>query len=236
VGTGREPAHDDSDELTSPPGAAPAAAAELPGAVAAARAAAGCGGAQRCFLRSVGRPGYRRGGPRLAPALRQRLLIHHRHEHRRTDRDPTPLRDPVIELARGIACLLLRRQVLDRLGQLLDLLAQPQRGGQQHVGGHALPAQVVPQPGLALVGLAPPGERLAGTWQVIERAALPPRSAGRSRTRSSSLRACAPSFAATASHLRRSGSGCYAVQSRCQVHESIPLTGRGGTREQGVGR
>jgi hypothetical protein len=59
---------------------------------------------------------------------------------------------------------LLGPQVLDGRGQPFDLLAQPQRGRQQLVAGHALTAQVVLEPG---IGPAPPGDRLA-RGQIVE--------------------------------------------------------------------
>ena len=63
---------------------------------------------------------------------------------------------------------LLGAQVMDLCGQPFGFLAQSQRGGQEPLGRHALPAQVVPQPGLAGIRFAPVRERLTGPGQIIE--------------------------------------------------------------------
>jgi len=71
-----------------------------------------------------------------------------------------------VEAPDDLADLVLGVQVTDRRGEPFGLLAQPQRDGQQLVGGHALTPQVILQPGLSPA--APAGDRLARPWQVIE--------------------------------------------------------------------
>jgi hypothetical protein len=104
----------------------------------------------------------------LAPFADQHVPIHERQEQRRAGRDPAPLDDPAVEVRDDVADVLLAGQLLDRRGQLFDLLAQQQRGGQHLVGRHALAAQVVPQPGLGGVLVGPLGQRLTRARQVIE--------------------------------------------------------------------
>src|SRR5580700_971971 len=123
-------------------------------------------------LRRAGRSGLRAWVPRVPPPGHHGCLVDKRQVHRRALRDPAPRQDPPVKARDDLAHLLLRTQILHRLGQPLDLLAQPERGGQELFGRHALPPQVIPQPGLAIVGLGPLGKRLARTRQVIEGTAL----------------------------------------------------------------
>jgi hypothetical protein len=105
---------------------------------------------------------------RLAPPGDHGLGVHQRHEDGRAHRDPAPCHDPPVEFPGHVADLLLGRHAGGGFGQPLDLLAQLQRGGQEFVGRHALPAQVLAQPGLTVVGFPPLGQRLAGARQVVE--------------------------------------------------------------------
>ena len=109
-----------------------------------------------------------RGAPGGPPAFDELVRVHEREEQRRAHRDPAPLEDPPVEAGGDVTDLLLAAQTLDRLGQPFDLLAQLQRGGQQRLGRHALPAQVIPQPGLGGVFLAPPGKRFTRAGEVVE--------------------------------------------------------------------
>ena len=109
---------------------------------------------------------------RVPPRVDERVRVQEGEEQRRAHRDPAPLEDPPVETGGDLADLLLAAQVPDRLGQPLDLLAQPQRGRQEFLGGHALAAQIIPQPGLAVVCAWPFGKRLARAGQVIEGAPL----------------------------------------------------------------
>jgi hypothetical protein len=102
---------------------------------------------------------------RVPPPGDHRVLVNQTKVYRRAVGDPAPLRDPPVEALDHRTDLVLGAQVLDRLGQPLDLLAQPQRGWQQLVAGDALAAQVVLQPG---VGPAAAGDRLARAGQVVE--------------------------------------------------------------------
>jgi hypothetical protein len=70
----------------------------------------------------------------LAPLAEQQVPVHQRQEQGRAGRDPAPFDDPAVEVRDDVADLLLAAQVLDRRGQLLDFLAQPERGGQHLVG------------------------------------------------------------------------------------------------------
>jgi len=74
--------------------------------------------------------------------------------------------DPPVEVPDDLADRVLGGQVLDRRGEPFGFLAQPQRDRQQFVGGHALAAQVVLQPGLGPA--APAGNRLARAGQIVE--------------------------------------------------------------------
>jgi hypothetical protein len=116
-------------------------------------------------VRAVGGRRGRLSAARVSPPGDHRLLVDQSHVHRRPGGKPTPLRDLPVQALDHLADLLLGPQVLDGRGQPFDLLAQPQRGGQQFVAGHAFAAQVVLQP---RVGPAAAGERLARAGQVIE--------------------------------------------------------------------
>jgi hypothetical protein len=105
---------------------------------------------------------------RLAPPGDHGLGVHQRHEDGRAKRYPAPGHDPPVEVPGDVADLLLAGQAGGGFGQCLDLLAQLQRRGQELVGRHALPAQVIAQPGLTVVGFSPLGQRLAGARQVVE--------------------------------------------------------------------
>src|ERR1700689_5099340 len=105
----------------------------------------------------------------VSPAADHQVLVNERQEYRRAERDTAPLGDPLIELGDDFAYLLLTAQARRRLGEPLYFLAQPQRGGQELFSGHALPAQVLPQPrlgGVLVRGAA--GNRLARARQVVE--------------------------------------------------------------------
>jgi hypothetical protein len=74
----------------------------------------------------------------------------------------------VIKLRHGVADLVLRAEARHALGQPLALAAQLQRRGQELVGRHTLLVQLVPQPGQAVVRLAPVRQRLARARQIVE--------------------------------------------------------------------
>jgi hypothetical protein len=59
-----------------------------------------------------------------------------------------PVQDPGVELGHGLADLILGAQTERPGAEALGFAAQPQRGRQHLLGGHALPAQLVAQPGL----------------------------------------------------------------------------------------
>jgi hypothetical protein len=103
--------------------------------------------------------------PRVPPAGDHRFLVDQPQVNRRPGGDPAPLADPPVEVPDDLADLVLGVQVPGRLGEPFGLLAQPQRGGQQLVGGRALAAQVILQPG---VDPAPAGDGLARPRQVVE--------------------------------------------------------------------
>jgi hypothetical protein len=105
---------------------------------------------------------------RVVPSADQAFPVQQREEYGRAGRDPAPLDDAAVEVGDDGADLLLAAQVLERLGQAFGLLAQLERGGQEIVGGHALAAQVVPQPGLGGISLSPLGQRLARARQIVE--------------------------------------------------------------------
>jgi hypothetical protein len=105
---------------------------------------------------------------RVVPSADQAFRVQEREEYGRPGGDPAPLDDAAVEVRDDGADLLLATQILDRLGQAFNLLAQLERGGQDLVGGHALAAQVIPQPGLGGIGLGPPGQRLARARQIVE--------------------------------------------------------------------
>jgi hypothetical protein len=104
----------------------------------------------------------------LAPFADQHVPVQERQEQRRAGRDPAPLDDAPVEVRDDVADLLLTAQFLDRGGQLLDLLAQLERGGQERLARHALAAQVVAQPGLGGIFVGPFGQRLTRARQVVE--------------------------------------------------------------------
>jgi hypothetical protein len=105
---------------------------------------------------------------RLAPPGDHGLGVRERHEDGRAQRDPAPGRDPLVEFPGGVADLLFGGHAGGVFGQPLDLPAQLQRGGQELVGRPALPAHVLAQPGLTVVGFPAPGQRLSGARQVVE--------------------------------------------------------------------
>jgi hypothetical protein len=88
--------------------------------------------------------------------------------NRRALGNPAPLDYLPVDFRGDVADLLLAAQFVDRLGQPLDLLAQPQRGRQQLLGRYALAAQVVPEPALAVIVVRPPGQGLTRAWKVVE--------------------------------------------------------------------
>jgi hypothetical protein len=104
----------------------------------------------------------------LAPPGDHGLGVHQRHEDGRAQRDPAPGHDPPVEFPGHLADLLLGGHAGGVLGQPLDFLAQLQRRGQEFVGRHALPAHVLAQPVLTVVGFPPLGQRLSGARQVVE--------------------------------------------------------------------
>jgi len=108
----------------------------------------------------------RRPAPRVPPPAEHRFLVDQPQVHRRPGGDPAPLQYSQVEAPDDLADLVLGVQVPDRLGEPFGLLAQPQRGGQQVVGGHALTPQEILQPGLGPAAAA--GDRLARARQVIE--------------------------------------------------------------------
>jgi hypothetical protein len=119
------------------------------------------------------------GGLRGSPAFQHVVQVDKGDEDGRADRDAPPLKDPPVEVADDLTDVVLRAHVADgpvadRLGQSLDLPAQPQRGGQELLGGHSLAPCVVAQPCLAVVRVAIRLElkRLARPGQVVEHPAL----------------------------------------------------------------
>ena len=68
---------------------------------------------------------------------RRRIGVHQPQVHRGALRDAAPLDDLPVELRGDLADLLLGVQLVDRPGQPFDLLAQPKRGGQEVIRGHA---------------------------------------------------------------------------------------------------
>jgi hypothetical protein len=105
---------------------------------------------------------------RVSPSADRRFFVHERQKQGRAQRYPTPVDDPLVKSPDNFAYFLLRGQVLDRFRQQFDLFAQPQRGGQELLGRHALSAQVVPQPGLAVICLSAVRKGLTGAGQIIE--------------------------------------------------------------------
>jgi hypothetical protein len=100
--------------------------------------------------------------------------VHEPDVDRRADRDAPPFDDAPVQVRRRLAHLLLGAELPRGLGQPLDLPAQPQRGRQHLLGGHALAAGVVPQPGLPVVTVGRAGaqvQRLAGAREVVEESA-----------------------------------------------------------------
>jgi hypothetical protein len=65
-----------------------------------------------------------------APSADQPFGVDEPERNRRALRYPAPLHDLPVEVRGDVADLLLAAQILDSLGQPLDLLAQPQRGWQ----------------------------------------------------------------------------------------------------------
>jgi len=109
---------------------------------------------------------WRRCGLPVPPRADEHLGVHEAQVYRRALGYPAPLKDAPVELGGRVADLLLAAQVLDLLGQPFDLLAQLQRGRQELRGRHALPVQVIPQPGLAVLFAL--GKRPAGAGEIIE--------------------------------------------------------------------
>jgi len=116
-------------------------------------------------MRAGGGNRDRRPAPGVPPPCDHGFLVDQPQVHRRSGGDPAPLQDAPVEAADDLADLRLGVQVPDRLGEPLDFLAQPQRSGQHFLGGHALAAQVVLQPG---VGPSSARDRLARPGQVVE--------------------------------------------------------------------
>jgi hypothetical protein len=109
-----------------------------------------------------------------APARDHLVGVHQPHVNRRPDRDATPLDDPPVQVAEGLAHLGLRAHLPHGLRQLLDLPAQLQRRWQEFIGRDPLAARVVAHPRLSEVAVARrlDVQRLAGPGQVVEHAAI----------------------------------------------------------------
>src|SRR6201996_8550396 len=107
--------------------------------------------------------------PGLVPGLDRLIFLDQRdRDGRAVDAVAPPVQDPGVELSHRLADLLVRAQAERPRLQPLSLAPQPERGGQHLLGGHALPAQLVPQPDLGEIRLAAGGQRLTGAGQVVE--------------------------------------------------------------------
>ena len=130
-------------------------------------------GLRRCYVSRLA-VNIRRGGSRrlygllASPFADHYFFIHQWHKYGRAQRGPAPIHDSPVEILDGITYLLLRVQVLHIFGQPFDFLTQLQRRRQELLCRHALSAQVVPQPGLAVIRFAPVRDRLTRAGQIIE--------------------------------------------------------------------
>jgi hypothetical protein len=115
---------------------------------------------RRCRRRRCGLP--------LSPPADHFFLIDQRHEYGRAQRDTSPFHDALVKLGDRVTDLLLGAQVTDALAEPCDLLAQLQRGRQELIDPHALLAQLVTQPGQAVIRFSAVRKRLAGAGQVFE--------------------------------------------------------------------